>query len=1192
VKTRILIVEDEPLMAQVIAKQVEELGYEAAAICAYGEEAVELAGKQHFDLALFDLRLAGEMDGITASILVHERYALPSIFITAAPDPEQIERAVEAQPYGYLTKPFNNAVLQLAVKMALYRLRTESNLRQRDEHLATVLCTSMDSYLILDLEGRILDVNDAACHMTGFDHTELQSMTIAELLHGHSPDQIAQKIKDILSKGSVLMECQIRTKGGALRTMEINVTASPLRHLVCFGRDVTERRCEEEALKLSERNLRATLDSLPDAASLKDPDGRYLAVNIAWLTRYGKQQSDVVGKTDFELFSHDHATEYRQRDEQVRRTLKPLCVVVEHITDSGDTTWLEVRKMPFRDSAGQYAGLVSMTRDITRQRNRENRLQLLNRAVEQSPVSIVITDPSGAIEYVNPWFEKHTGYSRQEAIGQNPRLLKSHEHPPAFYQDLWETIVAGREWRGEMRNRRKDASLYWEQASISAVHDDNGRIVNFVAVKEDITDRKATEQALIRAKDEAETANRAKSTFLATMSHELRTPLNVINGIAAILDGGQSPSEQARLGQLIANAGHGLLQIIEELLDYSGLQAGKARIDAAPFFPATIVGNALRLCSSTARSKGLNLSCCIDCEMPAEMIGDARRIQQILINLLHNAIKFTEAGRVHLRVSMRPAPIGEHILDFTIHDSGIGIVPENLQKLFQPFSQADASITRRFGGTGLGLAIAKSYVELMGGELRARSWPHQGSTFCFNVRLKASTHRATAAEEWTQPAFAGQRILIVGDGGAQQRMVAQLAEKWGMHPTSLSRRTLTSAQLPPEATYACAILDPDIASQADSPLAKWLAEPGHADHAPIIWVGRAEALLPSICTSRHVRLGSYVDPAELARALARLLATEETPQPEATPKKRVLGEALPLSILAADDNRTNREVVHLVFRHLGYIIETVENGADAVSMVQRKNYDLVMLDMQMPVMDGLTAAREICRLFPDRATRPKMVALTANALSGDRENCLQAGMDDYLSKPLLPHDLENCIRQLFGPKEPKEEKPVAPPKSAKPQQPLLLDRSHLETITSGLSSAQAISTLHQLHTSVCTDYNEVMPRIAELCTQHENNAFAETVHGLKGCFMMVGWTRLGRHCADALTLARKGEFTAWKTFPAELAQLFEKSSTEMTRYLAHRTGDSPLAASPAAPAPSATTPSAEPALSNPSASLNTEFSHA
>jgi len=686
------------------------------------------------------------------------------------------------------------------------------------------------------------------------------------------------------------------------------------------------------------------------------------------------------------------------------------------------------------------------------------------------------------------------------------------------------------------------------------VFDQNGELIATGNISTNITDRKKTEDELIRAKDEAESANRAKSTFLATMSHELRTPLNVINGMSAILGQDNWPPEHKHAIDLISEGGHTLLNIVEEILDYSGLQAGKTKLDAAPFSIVTIVGSVLRTCSAAAQNKKLNLTCWLDPKTPAEVIGDPRRLRQILVNLLNNAIKFTEYGRIHLRMAVRAVTNDACTLEFSILDSGIGIAAKNVDKLFRPFSQADDTITRRYGGTGLGLAITKSFVDLMGGEIDVRSRQGIGSVFRFHITLRTTNNDAFAFSRPASTVLLKRRVLILAGAGAQHRMLEGLIRVWGMQEVIMHAGHASLEQ--PEAECDIAILPIEAATDTERPLSRWLAEPGRGAKLPVVWLGPSNAAIPACCTAPSARLGTHIDPVDLRQILSDLLTTTSVGAAKLngrSRKLRPLAETIPLSILAAEDNATNREVIKLVLRNLGYKVDLVENGEEAVLAVKSKKYDLLLLDMQMPIMDGLTAASEICHLIPDPTRRVKMVALTANALPGDRERCLSAGMDAYLTKPILPVDLAACIRRVFEGIE--SQSPVAPTPVQKQNHFVehpLVDTAHLETITTGMNPEQALDALRQLQVTVCDDYQINLPRVLELCAQQDQPGLAETIHGLKGCFMMIGWNRAGTRCAEALVEARKGTFKEWATFTDELEKLFSQSSGVMARYLDDR----------------------------------------
>jgi len=517
------------------------------------------------------------------------------------------------------------------------------------------------------------------------------------------------------------------------------------------------------------------------------------------------------------------------------------------------------------------------------QAQEENRQ--LAEAVKNSPVSIVITDREGTIEYVNPKFSELTQYSFEEAIGQNPQILNAGTQPKQHFKSLWDTILAGKEWHGEFCNRKKDGELFWELASISPIIDDTGIIRHFVAVKEDITIRKLTETNLLTAQKQAEEASKQKSQFLANMSHEIRTPMNAMIGLSELaLETSLTDQQQDYLSK-IHSSSKGLLTVLNDVLDYSKIEAGKLELEEHLFSLPEVIGEVGSIFVEQAKQKGLELPIFLEDAVPSFLYGDSSRLRQVLINLIGNGLKFTEQGAVEITITLL-GQTGDRVqLKFAVVDSGIGIPADKFAKLFHPFSQVESSHTRRYGGTGLGLAISSEFVEMMGGRLEVESVSGSGSTFFF--------------------------ILDFKSGGNE-----------------------------------------DI----------------------------------------------YLQDQQQSRKMDKLKAMQE-----------INGAR----ILLVEDNSINQQIAAEILAKAHVDVDIAANGAEAVekyaaSLDQDNFFAAILMDIQMPILDGYEATgriREI-ELYQAGSTRHvPIIAMTAHTMSGDREKGLASGMDDYIGKPVSSNEL-------------------------------------------------------------------------------------------------------------------------------------------------------------------------------------------
>lgn len=977
---------------------------------------------------------------------------------------------------------------------------------------------AVEGILTVDEQGTIASLNSTAAAMFGYGSDELAGRNVTMLVPVLGSERFEHRLAPYLQHPAAANgrhSIQGLHKSGRAVPLELivgEVDIGGRRLFTVVARDLTPAAALAKTATGEDCDLLGILmDNLPDSIYFKDASSRFIAINRALANRFGlRDPAQAIGKTDFDFFTDEHARKAYASERMLIESGKAVIDLEEKETwPDGHVTWASTTKMPLRDKDGRVIGSFGISRDITDHKHAEAELEKVSRfldsIIENLPIMLFIKDAEHLrIERLNKAGEGILGVPSAQLVGKS-----DYDFFPKSEADFFSAkdrdVLNGKQLvdipEEEIQTTGGKRILHTRKIPLL---DETGRATHLVGISEDITQAKEAAVALRQAKEAAEAASRSKSEFLANVSHEIRTPMNGIIGMTELaLDTDLKPEQREFLNMVKASA-DALLDVISDILDFSKIEAGKLDLDAVAFPLRDSLGDTMKTLALRAHRKGVELACWVLTDVPDYLVGDPGRLRQIVVNLVGNAIKFTEQGEVVVRVEKVSQSDVDAVLQFSVRDTGIGISIDKQQAIFAPFVQADGSTTRKYGGTGLGLAISARLVELMGGRIWVESDPGQGSTFHFTTQFELSAEAPPAAAPRKLDSLEGLAVLVVDDNATNRRILEEILCNWHMKPTVVESGKAALVQLHRAAAagqpFGLVLLDVMMPEMDGYALARQIRQTAALAACTIVLLSSAESsatrdpdLRIAACLMKPIKQSELFD--AMVTALGSSLHRNGEPSAPAEPATTT---QRPLRILLAEDNVVNQKLAVRLLEKRGHAVAVVGNGREALAALRREPYDVVLMDIQMPELDGLETTAAI--RAKERATggRQPIVAMTAHAMKGDRERCLKAGMDGYVSKPLQPADLFAVVEGIVPPT-------VAAPVEAR------LRKDDSSATCHGIDMAAALERtagdselLAEMAAAFCAECPEMLAAVDAACDQKNPKRLMEAAHALKGALGVFG----------------------------------------------------------------------------------------
>ncbi len=1040
------------------------------------------------------------------------------------------------------------------------RKQLEQELRQKEERYRTIADFTYDWEFWVGPNGDFLWVSPSCERVTGYSADDFieDRMLFQRIIHPDDREYMIKHIDEPLDAKQTAthsLDFRIVRRDGTIRWINhvcqtvIGGEGRPLGRR-SSNRDVTTRIEAQESLKASEDRFRHIYENAPVMMHSIDETGIIRNVNKKWLEVLDYSKEEVLEHTISFVMTPESASRAVStilpqywRDGSVRD------VPYQYITKDGTVIDVLLDSVVMEDPVWGKTSL-SVVRNITLRKRAEEETRstkaLLNSIIQNLPTPVFLKD-AGELKYVlwNGASEKLYGYAGEEVMGKTADDFFPKEQANRFNEQDRAALTSGRLLCvSEQFVDTRDKGTRIVHTKKLPILDDDGRPRYLLGISEDITERKEVEQALITAREAAEQASRSKSEFLANMSHEIRTPMNGIMGMTELALNTELTAEQRDYLDTVKISADALLKLIEDILDFSKIEAGKLDLIHASFSLRESLADTMTVLAIQADKKGLELTYDVPFDIPDAVVGDPGRLRQVLVNLVGNAIKFTQEGEVAVSVEIESETDERALLHFTINDTGIGIPIEKQPKIFEAFEQADGSTTRKYGGTGLGLTITRQLVNMMGGRVWVESQPGVGSQFHFTVDL--GLQPSPPETELSEEAFSldGVPVLVVDDNATNRRILEKTLLHWKMVPTTV-----------PGAVEALEVLEKAHMQGAGFRLILTDCMMPRVDGFELIErINRhPEILTPTIImltsagergdASRCMKLGvaAYllkpIRQSDLLHAIVKVLRdpSGKAEQRSLVTRHSIRESKRRLRILLAEDNVVNQKLATRLLEKMGHSVSVAEDGKKALETMAQGIFDLVMMDVQMPVMDGFEATRIIRNQELGTGTHVPIVAMTAHAMKGDREECLQSGMDGYVSKPIDTQELYETIDNLFSMTKGDEgQEPCTGPGEGITQREDLFERV-----------AGDVSLLRELVELFMDDSLRLVDRIRQAVTRKDADDLEKAAHALKGSVLNFEAKTVADIAQALETMGRNRDLTQAQNVVAELEKQIEAMRAEL-----------------------------------------------